>query len=256
MLKFFRKVAVITGGGSGIGAATARAFGLEGAKVVVGDLDEKSGQETVNQIIAEGGEAIFVKTDVSNEEDINRLFQKVEKEYGHVDILFANAGIGQVKAVGEISLAEWNQVIGINLTGVMLSGKYAVQSMLKNGGGVIINTASVLGLVGGQGTAAYNAAKGGVVLLTRNMALDYAKKGIRVNAVCPGYVDTPLIHKHVASLPEKEGKAMYDGLVSMHPLGRLATAEEVAKAVLFLASDDASFITGHALTVDGGYSVA
>lgn len=253
--RFSGKVVVITGGGSGIGAATARAFALEGAKVIVADLNENAGQEVVNQILSQGGSATFIQTDVAQEDSVANLFAKAEEIKGKIDIVHANAGIYRTNSVADLPLEEWNLVIGVNLTGVMLTGKYAVRSMLETGGGTIINTASIAGLVGIAESPAYNAAKGGVVLLTRNMALDYAKQGIRVNAICPGYVETPLIQNHIQSFPEAEGKAMYEGLFALHPMGRLATPAEIAKAVLFLASDDASFITGHTLTIDGGYTI-
>lgn len=242
-MKLEGKVAIITGGASGIGEATAKLFSGEGASVVVADFSEK-GQEVADSLI---GEAIFVKTDVSKEEDIKDLIQSTVDKFGRVDIMFANAGIGDATPAHELSIDDWQKMIDVNLTGVFLSNKHAIKQMLKqDGGGSIVNNASILGHVGQEGITSYTAAKGGVVNLTRSLAVTYAKNGIRVNAVCPGYIDTPLLKEAPDELKQQ--------LVSLHPIGRLGKAEEVAKAVLFLSSDDASFVTGANLLVDGGYT--
>ncbi|TCT26864.1 NAD(P)-dependent dehydrogenase (short-subunit alcohol dehydrogenase family) [Melghiribacillus thermohalophilus] len=242
-MKLEGKVAIITGGASGIGEATAKLFSGEGASVVVADFSEK-GQEVADSLI---GEAIFVITDVSKEEDIKDLIQSTVDKFGRVDIMFANAGIGDATPAHELSIDDWQKMIDVNLTGVFLSNKHAIKQMLKqDGGGSIVNNASILGHVGQEGITSYTAAKGGVVNLTRSLAVTYAKNGIRVNAVCPGYIDTPLLKEAPDELKQQ--------LVSLHPIGRLGKAEEVAKAVLFLSSDDASFVTGANLLVDGGYT--
>ncbi|MBO8155327.1 MAG: glucose 1-dehydrogenase [Bacillaceae bacterium] len=242
-MKLNGKVAIITGGASGIGAATAKMFSDEGAKVVVADFSEK-GQEVADSLF---GNAIFVKTDVSKEDDIKNLIHKTVDQFGSVDIMFANAGVGDATPAHELSMEDWQNMIDVNLTGVFLSNKHAIKQMLKQDkGGSIVNNASILGHVGQEGITSYTAAKGGVVNLTRSLGVTYAKNGIRVNAVCPGYIDTPLLDEAPDELKQQ--------LASLHPIGRLGTAEEVAKAVLFLASDDASFITGANLLVDGGYT--
>jgi NAD(P)-dependent dehydrogenase (short-subunit alcohol dehydrogenase family) len=243
---FAGKVAIITGGGSGIGEASAKELAREGASVVVADYNEQDGQRVAEEIKAAGQQALFVKVDVSKEEDVQQMVQRTVEEFGGVHILFANAGIGDITPAAELSLDKWNQLIGINLTGVFLCCKHVIPEMQKAGGGSIINNASILGHVGQPGVTSYTAAKAGVVNLSRTLALDYAKDNIRVNSVCPGYIETPL-------LKELDEKAR-NFLVSRHPIGRLGRPEEIAKAVKFLASDDASFVTGASLLVDGGYT--
>lgn len=237
------KVAVITGGASGIGEATARLFVQEGAKVVLADLNEEKGQALATEL---GEMATFVQVDVTVEADVQEMFAKAKEAYGKVDILFNNAGIGGMGASDELSFEEWRQVIQINLDAVFLVAKHGIKAMKENGSGSIVNTASILGHVGQAETAAYTASKGGVVNLTRALAVEFAKESIRVNAVCPGYIETPLL--------EALDEPMKQHLVSLHPIGRLGRDDEVAKAVLFLASDDASFVTGANLLVDGGYT--
>ena len=246
MMRFEGKVAVVTGGASGIGESAIRLFAKEGAKVVIADFSEK-GNELASSLIDEGHEALFVRTDVSKEQDISNLIDETVNTFGKVDIMFANAGIGDVTPAHELTIDKWQQMIDINLTGVFLSNKLAIQQMLKQGtGGAIINNASILGHVGQSGVTSYTAAKGGVVNMTRTIAITYATQGIRVNAVCPGYIETPLL----SDLPPE----VKQQLVNAHPIGRLGDPDEVAKAVLFLASDDASFIVGANLLVDGGYT--
>ena len=195
----------------------------------------------------QGCEVEFFHVDVSSEEQVAAMVAKAVELWGRLDIMVANAGIGSAGKADEVTAQAWNQVIGVNLTGVFYCGKHAIPAMRKSGGGVIINTASILGHVGFPGATAYVAAKGGVVNLTRTMALDYAKEKIRVNSICPGFIETPLVQN---GLPEEAQKA----IAAMHPLGRMGKPEEVANAILFLASDEASFITGASILVDGGYT--
>lgn len=245
MKQFQDKVVLITGGASGLGAAATEAFLAEGAKVVVADLNEEAGRAYSDALNKKGSDTIFVKTDVTNEESVKKLFEESVKHYGRVDVVFANAGVGGGGGVAELDKKSWDFVIDVNLNGVFLTGKYAIQQMMKQEGGVIVNTGSIHSIVAQYGIAAYCASKGAVRMLTMSETVDYAKYNIRVNTVCPGYVDTPLLDK----LPP-ERKAWLAGL---HPLGRMGTPEEVANVVLFLASDDASFVNGSFLTVDGGY---
>jgi len=244
-MRFTDKVAIVTGGASGIGEATALEFAKEGAKVVVADFSER-GKEVVSTIEKAGGTAHFIKVDVASEADTKRMVDETLSTYGRIDILFANAGIARDNRLTELSLDAWQKTIDINLTGVFLSNKYVLPVMLKQGGGVVVNCGSIHSHVGRSGVTAYAAAKGGVKLLTQTLAIDYAKDNIRINAVCPAYIDTPLL-SHASA----EQKA---ALITDHPQGRLGRPEEVARAVLFLASDDASFVNGSSLMVDGGYT--
>ncbi|MDW0116181.1 SDR family NAD(P)-dependent oxidoreductase [Sporosarcina thermotolerans] len=243
MGKLQDKVAVITGGASGIGAATAELFVKEGAKVVLVDLNEEKGKAFEAELKGQNAEALFVKANITSEEDVQNVFKEAVKAFGKVDVVFNNAGIGRVHPTETLEYSEWRNTVNVDLDGVFLVAREALREMLKSGGGTIVNTASMYGWVGSPGSAAYNAAKGGVINLTRSLALEYATKNIRVNALAPGFIDTPII-------PE-ESK---DVLKSMTPMQRLGQAEEMAKAVLFMASDDSSFMTGNVLTVDGGYT--
>ncbi|MFF2889328.1 SDR family NAD(P)-dependent oxidoreductase [Paenibacillus sp. NPDC057967] len=243
MGKLNNKVAVITGGASGIGAATARLFVSEGAKVVLVDLNEEKGKAFEQELKAAQADALFVKANITSEEEVAGVFRQAQDAFGRVDIVFNNAGIGRVQPTHELEYAEWRNTVNVDLDGVFLVAREAIRVMLASGGGTIVNTASMYGWVGSPGSAAYNAAKGGVVNLTRSLALEYAEKNIRVNALCPGFIDTPII-------PEESKQA----LSAMTPMKRLGQAEEMAKAVLFMASDDSSFMTGGSLIVDGGYT--
>ncbi|WP_019394225.1 SDR family NAD(P)-dependent oxidoreductase [Priestia filamentosa] len=243
MGKLQDKVAVITGGASGIGAATARLFVSEGAKVVLVDLNEEKGKAFEEELKAFNAEALFIKTDITSEEEVENLFKKTVETFGKVDIVFNNAGIGRVHPSHDLEYSEWRKTVNVDLDGVFLVARGAIREMLQTGGGAIVNTASMYGWVGSPGSAAYNAAKGGVINLTRSLALEYAEKNIRVNALCPGFIDTPII-------PEEDKQV----LAATTPLKRLGKSEEMAKAVLFMASDDSSFMTGNSLTVDGGYT--
>ncbi|MEH7350204.1 SDR family NAD(P)-dependent oxidoreductase [Gottfriedia acidiceleris] len=241
------KVAVITGGGSGIGRATAIRFAREGAKIVIADINEVTGEETLGLIKEQYPAAIFVKTNVAESKSIQNLMKRAVEHFGRIDILFNNAGIGnsEVRSV-DLAEEEWDQVIDINLKSVFLGIKYAIPELKKSGNGVIINTASLLGLKGRKYVSAYNASKGGVVLLTQNAALEYGKYNIRVNAIAPGIIDTNIIKEW------KNDERKWPILSRANALGRIGNPDEVASAALFLASDEASFVTGATLSVDGG----
>jgi NAD(P)-dependent dehydrogenase (short-subunit alcohol dehydrogenase family) len=246
-MRLLGKTAIITGGGGGIGRSTAIRFAKEGARVAVADIDPISGEETVSLIKADGGEAIFFKTDVTDSEQIKELINNTTNTFDSFHILFNNAGIGnsEVRSV-DLSEEEWDRVVDINLKGVFLGIKYAVPELIKAGGGAIINTSSLLGLKGQKFVSAYNASKAGVVMLTQNAALEYGKYNIRVNAVAPGVIDTKIIETW------KQNERKWPIISRANALGRIGTSDEVANAVLFLASDEASFITGTTLLVDGG----
>jgi NAD(P)-dependent dehydrogenase (short-subunit alcohol dehydrogenase family) len=245
------KVALVTGGASGIGRATALTFAREGAKLVIADMNEDGGQQTVHMITENGGEATFVRTDVSKAVEVQALISQAVATYGRLDCAHNNAGIGSRPRapLHECTEETWDRVLAINLKGVWLCMKYEIIQMLTQGSGTIVNTASIMGLVGSwSGTAAYNASKHGVVGLTKTAALEYATSGIRVNAVCPGYIHTPLIEEALTSNPALEAQ-----IVARHPVGRMGEPEEIAEAVVWLCSDATSFVTGHTMTVDGGY---
>ncbi len=250
------KVSLITGGASGIGRATSLLFAKEGSKVVVADVDAKGGPSTVEEIGRAGGESFFVKVDVSRAGDVAAAVKAVADRYGHIDILFNNAGIAQSpKLVEEIAEEEWDRVMAVNLKGVFLFAKYALP-YLKMTKGVVVNTASTAGLSPLRGVPAYCASKAGVILATKVMALEFAKYGVRVNCVCPSATETPLLDKLI-SLPSELGEAQRrrETLARSFPLGRVGRPEDVAKAVLYLASEDSGFVTGIALVVDGGHTL-
>lgn len=243
---FDNKVVIVTGGGSGIGQATANLYAQEGAKVIVSDLNEKGGQETVASIKKAGGEASFVKTDVSNAEDCQALVKTTVNMYGRLDVAFNNAGIGgEMNPIADMSVEGWLKVINVNLNSVFYCMKYELPEMLKQGHGSIVNMSSILGQVAFANSAAYVAAKHGVIGVSRNAAIEYAKQGIRVNAVGPAFINTPLL-----SALDQE---MKEALVTLHPIGRLGEAREVAEMVVWLSSDKASFVTGNYYAIDGGY---
>ncbi len=242
------KVAIITGAASGIGRATAILFAKEGGKVVVSDKNEVGGNETVDLIRSDGGQAIFNYVNVTSATDIQGMVKTTINTYGKLNILVNNAGIAIRLPVVDLSEEDWDRNIDVNLKSIYLSSKYAIPRMIENSGGSIVNIASIYGIVGGRIRAAYAASKGGVVNLTRSMALDYALHKIRVNCVCPGFVNTPLL-KNI--LKDKEE---YQALADLHPMGRLGDMLEIALGVLYLASDESSFVTGIALPIDGGYT--
>ncbi len=239
------RVAIVTGGGSGIGKATAELFAHEGAKVVIGDLPTGGGEQVAKSI-----GATFVATDVSEPRAIEKLVRAATDKFGRLDIMFNNAGIGIVSPLLETTEETYSKTIGVDLDGVYWGLKFAGRVMVAQKRGAIVNTASVAGIRGSVGLSAYNAAKHGVVGITRAAALEFAPAGVRVNCICPGIIDTPLVATAFGATEE-----IRETMHRFHPLGRMGKAEEVARCVLFLASDDASFVTGHALVVDGGLSV-
>lgn len=243
------KVALVTGGTSGIGRETALLFARVGAKVVVAGRREPEGQQTLELIHAAGGDGLFVKADVSQASEVETLVQKAVEKFGRLDAAFNNAGIeGAYAPIVRQSEEDFDRTINVNLKGVWLCLKYEIRQMLKQGnGGAIVNMASVLGLVGSAGISAYSASKHGVIGLTKTAALENAKKGIRVNAVCPGFVETPMSDRTLR-VP-----AAHQFAVSCHPIGRLGKPAEVAEAVLWMCSDRASFMTGQVLGIDGGF---
>lgn len=245
--RFVDRGILVTGAGSGIGRAAARLFAKEGGRVVVVDQNEADAQATVALIGDAGGEAFAVAADVSREADCRAMVERALAAYGWLHVAFNNAGVGASGfAVADEEEVAWSRLINVNLKGIFLSMKYEIPAMLAAGGGAIVNTASVAGLVGERGIGAYAASKHGVVGLTRTAALDYIEKGIRINAVCPGATRTQLLANWFQD-PKVEAF-----ILSRHPIGRIAEPEEIARAVLFLASDDASFVVGQALAVDGG----
>jgi NAD(P)-dependent dehydrogenase (short-subunit alcohol dehydrogenase family) len=243
------KIAVVTGGGSGIGRSTTLVFAREGAKVVVADVVSEGGEETVQEVKKAGGEAVFIKTNVVEAADVEAMVKHAVSTYGRLDCAFNNAGIaGAAARTADYTQAQWDRVIAINLTGVWLCLKYEIEQMQKQGGGAIVNTASVAGLVGFRHGPAYVAAKHGVVGLTKTAALEYAKANIRVNAVCPGVIRTPMFEKGLKLDPRIETT-----MTVREPIGRLGKPEEIAEAVVWLCSDAASFVTGLPMAVDGGW---
>lgn len=243
------KVAVVTGGASGIGRATALAMSAAGARVAVADTTADTGEALVREIESRGGEAMFVRTHVTSASAVDALFDAVAARWGRLDCAFNNAGVACENALAaEATEADFDRVMGVNVKGVWLCLRRELRAMLESGGGAIVNTASVAGLVGWRTAASYVASKHAVVGLTKTAALDYARQGIRVNAVCPGVIDTPM----AAPATRSEGR-VHDTLLARHPVGRFGHADEVARAVVWLCSDAASFTTRHSLTVDGGY---
>jgi NAD(P)-dependent dehydrogenase (short-subunit alcohol dehydrogenase family) len=246
------KTAVITGAGSGIGAAAARLFAREGARVVVADRRADEGTAVVAAITAAGGDACFVPADVSRRADNERLLDACLDRYGRLDILYCNAGISMARLITDSTDADLDALFDINVKGLVYATRYAIPIMLRQGGGTILITASKTGLVAQRNSPLYCATKGAAVLLARALALDYATQGIRVNALCPGIIDTPMLRAYADSRPDPAAAwAEYSG---EQPMGRLGTAEECAQAALWLVSDEASFITGVALPVDGGFT--
>ena len=242
------KVVLITGGTSGIGRAAALAFARRGDRIALAGRRASEGEETARLAHESGGEAMFMRADVTVPAEIEALVARTVERWGRLDYAFNNAGItGEMARTADCTEENWHRTLSINLTAVWLSMKYELRQMLRQAGGVIVNNASVAGLVGMRGGPAYSASKGGVIQLTRTAALEYAKKGIRVNAVCPGFIETPMTEAHARENPDLE-----PWIRKIQPMGRLGTADEVAAAVLWLCSDAASFVTGHALAIDGG----
>src|SRR3954468_17746504 len=252
--QFDGKVAFVTGGASGIGRAAALAFAREGASVVAADVSEQGNQETARMIEEQGGRAIAVRCDVTRAEDVKAALDKTAEAFGRLDFAFNKAGIEPRKPAptADYDEQEWNRIIDINLRGVFLCMKHEIPLILKHGGGggAIVNTSSGAGVIGIKGSPAYTAAKHGVIGLTKAAALDYAAQNIRINAVCPGYIETPMMTRFTGGTAEGRAK-----VISEEPIGRMGRAEEIANAVLWLCSDASSFTVGHALVVDGGQTV-
>jgi NAD(P)-dependent dehydrogenase (short-subunit alcohol dehydrogenase family) len=249
-MKLEGKVAMITGGNSGIGQATAALFASEGAAVVLTGRNSERGEEVAGSIVQDGGEAMFIRSDVRLAADCRQAVEQTLDRYGRIDILFNNAGVFHPKTVPECTEQEWDETIDSSLKGAFLMSKYALPSMIERGSGSIIHTSSGWGVLGGDGAAAYCAAKGGLIVMAKAMAIDHGPDGIRVNCDCPGDVMTPMLPDD-ARKRDMEWEDYLAG-ASDRPLGRIGTADEIARAVLFLASDDSSFVTGEALVVDGG----
>ncbi len=240
------KTVIITGAASGIGKATAELFARYGANVVISDIQEEAGKATTESIKSTGGKASFLKVDVSSPEEMEALVNFAVNTYGKLDIAINNAGIGgELNPVADMSIEGWQKVIGINLNSLFYGMKYQIQAMLKNGSGSIVNISSILGSVGFAGSAGYTAAKHGIVGLTQAAAIEYSARGIRINAVGPGFIDTPLLNALDTEMKKQ--------LVALHPIGRLGKSEEVAELIYWLGSDKSSFATGSYYPIDGGY---
>ncbi len=244
------KVALITGGTSGIGSATAVRFAGEGAAVAITGRNSERGEQVVKDIVANGGEALFIRSDVRSSEDCRHAVDQTLERFGKIDVLFNNAGVFHPKSIPDCTEEEWDETIDSSLKGAFLMSKYVLPSMIKQGSGSIIHTSSGWGILGGDRAAAYCAAKGGLIVMAKAMAIDHGPDGIRVNCVCPGDVLTPMLPDDAA----KRGMSWDDYAVGAadRPLGRIGTAEDIANAVLYLASDESSFVTGESLVVDGG----
>ena len=247
------KVAIVTGAGQGIGEAIARRLSEEGAAVVAAHRSQERGGELVDTLQEAGGEAVYIRTDVTREEDLVNLAQRTLERYGQIDVLCNNAGVGLLRSVVESTEAEYDYIMDVNVRGVFLACKHVLPTMVERSAGTVVNVASVASFVGFRRDAAYCASKGAVLMLTRQMALDYAPRGIRINAVCPGFIETSEFRHFVAQQDDPD--AALAEVTAMHPLSRIGTPAEVAGAVAFLAGEDASFVTGAALVVDGGLLV-
>jgi len=245
---FHGKVALVTGAGSGIGRASSIAFAQRGARTVVADRAPSDGNATVERIQKLGGEAIFIKTDVTKPDQVARLIEQTVQRYGRLDYAHNNAGmLGPIANTVDWSQRSWDRVMGLNLTSVWVCMQHELRQMLNQGSGAIVNTSSVGGLVGVKGGCAYSASKHGMIGLTKTAALEYAQENIRVNAVCPGLIRTPMVERVIRYDSQLEAE-----MIASEPIGRLGTPEEVAHAVVWLCGDEASFVTGHAMVVDGG----
>lgn len=253
-MKLEGRVAVITGGTSGIGRTTAVLFGREGARVVIVGRRREEGEKTGALVRGKGGEALFLRMDISRSQEVREMVRRAVDEYGKIDVLFNNAGINPESArrpLAECSEEDWDRIMDINVRGVFLVSKAVIPEMMKQGGGVIINTSSVLGQVAAKNRAIYSTSKSAVVGLTRGMALDYAPYNIRVNCVLPGLVETSMGQGLIQSA--KQDPKQWENLMRQYPIGRVGKPEDVARVVLFLASDESAWMTGSHITVDGGY---
>jgi len=251
-VSFAGKVAFVTGGANGIGRAAALAFAREGISVVVADISEQPNRETASMIEEIGGRTLAVRCDVTRAADVKAALDKTVEAFGRLDFAFNNAGIEPRKpaATADYDEEEWDRIIDTNLRGVFLCMKHEIPLILKQGGGAIVNTSSGAGIIGIKGSPAYTAAKHGVIGLTRAAALDYAAQKIRINAVCPGYIDTPMMDRFTGGTPEGRAK-----VIAEEPVGRMGKPEEIAAAVVWLCSDAAAFVIGHAMVMDGGQTV-
>jgi NAD(P)-dependent dehydrogenase (short-subunit alcohol dehydrogenase family) len=249
-MRFEGKVALITGGTSGIGSTTAERFAAEGAHVAITGRNQERGDQVVAAIAANGGEAIFIQSDVRLAADCRQAVEQTLERFGQIDVLFNNAGVFHPKSIPDCTEDEWDETIESSLRGAFLMSKYSLPSMIERGSGSIIHTSSGWGILGGDKAAAYCAAKGGLIVMAKAMAIDHGPQGIRVNCVCPGDVMTPMLEDDA----ERRGLTWdkYEEVASQRPLGRIGSADDIASAVLYLASDEASFVTGDALVVDGG----
>lgn len=249
-MKLDGKVALITGGNSGIGRATAALFAKEGATVVLTGRNQERGEQVAQAIKEDGGKAMFIRSDVRFADECRKAVELTLERFGRIDVLFNNAGVFHPKTVPECTEEEWDETIDSSLKGAFLMSKYALPSMIERGSGSIIHTSSGWGIQGGDRAAAYCAAKGGLVVMAKAMAIDHGPHGIRVNCVCPGDVETPMLHADAQN--RGQSREDYIAGASKRPLGRIGTVEEIARAALFLACDDSSFVTGESLVVDGG----
>jgi len=244
------KIAIITGGASGIGRSAVSLFAREGAKVVIADVDAALAETAVEQMKGAGGKICSVPTDVSNASQVKRMVQVAIDKYGRLDILFNNAAINPTGSVTDMAEEVWDKEMAVNLKGIFLCSKYAIPEMKKVGGGVIINTASIAGIMANANNCAYCTSKGGVIMLTKQMAIDYASFNIRVNCICPGFTQTPMLEAFFHAQPDP--KAARRAVAAIHPIGRIGNPEDIAYGALYLASDEASWVTGTALVIDGG----
>jgi NAD(P)-dependent dehydrogenase (short-subunit alcohol dehydrogenase family) len=253
-MKLAGKVAIVTGAASGIGRGCAIAFAREGARVAAADLDAQRGEETVAAILANGGEAFFACADVAKEADVQHLVDETVARWGRIDILFNNAGIVLVKPLEETTEAEWDRVMGVNVKATFLAVKHVVPHMRRAGGGAILNTGSIASFTGQYHTPVYSASKGAIALLTKSLALDYGRDRIRVNCICPGITDTPMLREHMGH--GAEGEASIRARLARVPTGEILTPEDIARAAVYLVSDDSAGVTGILHVVDGGMIAA